>query len=61
MLEPHDLVALVYPLLPVNAITFSRNHDATAMAIMTFEGRKYDYTPKNPYEERLMYQPPQVI
>ncbi len=60
-LQPHDLVALVYPLLPISAITFSRDHDGTAMAIMNFEGRKYDYTPMNPYEERLVYQPPQVI
>lgn len=60
-LQPHDLVALVYPLLPMSAVTFSRNHDGTAMAIMSFDGRKYDYTPKNAYEERLVYQPPQVI
>lgn len=60
-LQPSDLVALVYPLLPVQAITFSRDHDGTALALMNFEGRKYDYTPQNSYEERLVYQPPQVI
>jgi VWFA-related protein len=60
-LQPHDLVALVYPLLPMAAVTFSRDHDGTALALLNFEGRKYDYTPRNPYEERLVYQPPQVI
>jgi VWFA-related protein len=60
-LQPHDLVALVYPLLPMAAITFSRDHDGTALALLNFEGRKYDYTPRNAYEERLVYQPPQVI
>jgi VWFA-related protein len=60
-LQPHDLVALVYPLLPMAAVTFSRDHDGTAMALMNFQGRKYDYTPQNPYEERMVYQPPQVI
>jgi len=60
-LQPSDLVALVYPLLPVAAITFSRDHDGTAQALLNFEGRKYDYTPQNSYEERLVYQPPQVI
>lgn len=60
-LQPHDLVALVYPLLPVSGITFSRDHDGTARALMNFDGRKYDYTPRNPYEERLVYMPPQVI
>jgi VWFA-related protein len=60
-LQPHDLVAIVYPLTPMRAVTFSRNHDATAQSLMMFEGRKYDYQPKNQYEERLQYQPPQVI
>ncbi len=60
-LQANDLVALVYPLLPVQAITFSRDHDGTALALMNFEGRKYDYTPQNSYEERLVFQPPQVI
>jgi VWFA-related protein len=60
-LQPHDLVAIVYPLTPMRAITFSRNHDATAQSLLMFEGRKYDYQPKNQYEERLQYQPPQVI
>jgi VWFA-related protein len=59
-LSSHDLVAVLYPLTPINATTFSRNHDGTADAIMHFDGRKYDYTPRNAYEERYQNQPPQM-
>ncbi len=58
-LSPRDLVAVLYPLTPIDATTFSRNHDGTAGAIMDFEGRKYDYTPRNAYEERYQMMPPQ--
>ena len=51
----------MYPLTPVTAITFSRNHEGTAQAIMNFEGRKYDYTPRNAYEERYQMQPPEIL
>lgn len=50
-LDPRDLVALMTPLMTTAAVTFSRNHDATARQIMAFQGRKYDYTPKHPAEE----------
>jgi VWFA-related protein len=60
-LTPHDLVAIMYPLTPVSALTFSRNHDGTASAIRAFDGRKYDYQPKNAYEERYADYPPEVL
>jgi VWFA-related protein len=59
-LSSRDLVAVLYPLTPINAATFSRHHDGTADAIRNFEGRKYDYTPRNAYEERYQMQPPQT-
>ena len=58
-LTPRDLVAVLYPLTPVTAATFSRHHDGTANALMNFEGRKYDYTPRNPFEERYQMYPPE--
>ncbi|HET9269821.1 MAG TPA: VWA domain-containing protein [Vicinamibacterales bacterium] len=58
-LGSRDLVAILYPLTPVAAATFSRNHAGTAGAIMNFWGRKYDYTPKNLYEERYQGMPPE--
>lgn len=60
-LSPRDLVAVSYPLTPAGALTFSRNHDGTASAIASFEGRKYDYTPRNPFEERYQLQPPELL
>jgi VWFA-related protein len=54
-LHPRDLVALMTPLMSTAAVTFSRNHDATARQIMAFQGRKYDYTPKHPAEEIYQY------
>ncbi len=60
-LSPRDLVAVSYPLTPAGALTFSRNHGGTAAAIANFEGRKYDYTPRNPFEERYQLQPPELL
>lgn len=54
-LNPRDLVAVMTPLMSTAALTFSRNHDATARQIMAFQGRKYDYTPKHPAEEIYQY------
>ncbi len=59
-LTPNDLVALMYPLTPVSAITFSRNHEAMAGAVMKFLGRKYNYVPTNPYEEQYAEYPPEA-
>ncbi len=59
-LSARDLVAVLYPLTPVTAATFSRHHEGTAAAIMNFEGRKYDYTPRNAYEERYQMLPPEL-
>jgi VWFA-related protein len=59
-LGPHDLVAVMYPLTPVAAMTFSRNHEATAAAIMGFMGRKYNYVPKNEYEQQYAEYPPET-
>jgi len=60
-LAPNDLVALAYPLSAGAGLTFSRNHENTALMLMGFEGRKYDYTPRNAFEERYQMQPPQVL
>lgn len=60
-LDPRDLVALMTPLMSTEAITFSRNHDATAGQILRFQGRKYDYTPQHPAEEVYQYMTAQQI
>jgi VWFA-related protein len=60
-LNPRDLVAIMTPLMSTEAITFSRNHDATARQVMAFQGRKFDYTPKYPAEEVYMRMDPKSI
>jgi VWFA-related protein len=56
-LTPRDLVALLYPLTPVGAVTFSRDHDGTALGISRFTGRKYNYAATNAYEQNFAHFP----
>ncbi|MBA3949374.1 MAG: VWA domain-containing protein, partial [Acidobacteria bacterium] len=60
-LNSRDLVAVVYPLTPVTDLVFTRNHEAVAESLMRFQGRKYDYTPRNAYEERYASYPAQAV
>ena len=54
-LDPRDLVAIMTPLTPVKALSFSRDHDADARTIAKFEGRQGDYfSPKGPIEENML-------
>ena len=53
-LRPNDIVALMYPLSPVSDLSFTRNHDLVMGAINNFEGRKFDYTPRNQIEQGYM-------
>jgi VWFA-related protein len=50
-LRPTDMIGLMYPLQPVSDLQLTRNHQAIANAINTFEGRKFDYTPRNIVEQ----------
>ena len=58
---PADMVALMYPLTPVADIRFSRDRDALIGAIERFEGRKFDYQPKNQFEEQYAFYPAAVV
>ena len=58
---PADMIALMYPLTPVSDIRFSRDRDAMMGAIERFEGRKFDYRPRNEFEERYAYYPAAVV
>ena len=60
-LNPHDLVAIVTPLMPVTLITFSHDLEGMASEIMNFTGRKYNYQPKYPIEEQLAFLNPATI
>jgi VWFA-related protein len=60
-LAPADMVALMYPLTPVSDIRFSRNHDSLVGAINDFEGRKFNYQPRNAFEEQYAFYPASVV
>ena len=60
-LSPLDMVALMYPLTPVSDVRFTRNRDAVVSAIEKFEGRKFNYDPRNELEERYAYYPAATV
>ncbi|HXW05082.1 MAG TPA: VWA domain-containing protein [Vicinamibacterales bacterium] len=60
-LGPADMVAVMYPLTPVNDLTFTRNRDALIRAVEQFEGRRFDYRPRNAFEEEYAYYPAQTV
>ena len=50
-LRPTDMIGIMYPLMPVSDLQLTRDHAKIANAIDTFEGRKFDYTPRNIVEQ----------
>jgi VWFA-related protein len=60
-LRPSDMIALMYPLTPLGDVVMSRNHEAIARAVEQFDGRKYDYTPRNQFEEQYANYPAEVV
>jgi VWFA-related protein len=51
-LGPNDLVAVMYPLMPVSALRFTHDRYELGSAIERFEGRKGNYMPRNDAEAR---------
>ncbi len=60
-LGPADMLALMYPLTPIEDIHFSRDRAAAISAIDRFEGRKFDYRPRNMMEEKYANYPAQTV
>ncbi len=60
-LGPMDMVAIMYPLTPVTGLTFTRNLDEVAGAVRRFEGRKYDYRPRNDFEQQYAMYPADTV
>ncbi|MFB3854205.1 MAG: VWA domain-containing protein [Vicinamibacterales bacterium] len=60
-LGPSDMVALMYPLTPLSDVRMSRDRDAVMGAIDKFEGRKYNYQPRNYAEEKYAMYPASVV
>jgi VWFA-related protein len=53
-LQPADMAGIMYPLWSINDVMLTRNRKTIASAVRGFVGRKYDYTPRNAYEEQYV-------
>jgi len=60
-LGPNDMVALMYPLTSINDLSFTRNRKVLTTAIEKFEGRRFNYQPRNEFEERYAYYPTATV
>jgi VWFA-related protein len=54
-LQPADMAGIMYPLWSIGDVMLTRNRTSIAGAIRGFVGRKYDYTPRNIFEERYVH------
>ena len=59
-LNPKDMAGVMYPLWSINDVLLARNRRSLASAIRGFTGRKYDYTPRNMFEERYVHYVPTI-
>ncbi|CAN5876917.1 hypothetical protein BH24ACI5_BH24ACI5_14030 [soil metagenome] len=60
-LAPADMVAIMYPMTPVDDISFTRSRSRLISAIEKFEGRKFNYDPRNMYEEQYAFYPTATV
>src|SRR5688500_18518454 len=54
-LAPGDLVGVMYPLTPIDAVLVNRNHQGVINTVEKFMGRKYDYEPINDVERGYVH------
>ena len=60
-LGPSDMIGVMYPLEAVAAVRMTRNQDAVVRGLQQFKGRKYDYTPRNDFEQQYAYYPTEIV
>jgi VWFA-related protein len=60
-LGPSDMVAVMYPLTSIHALSFTRNRKSLVSAIENFQGRRFDYQPRNEFEEKYAYYPTATV
>ena len=58
---PMDIIGVMYPLTPFTTIGYTRNHEAVIREIEGWDGRRFDYRPRNEFEERYVYYPAEVV
>jgi VWFA-related protein len=58
---PSDMIGLMYPLESTVSVRMTRNHSAVMRGIEQFLGRKYEYEPKNQFEEQYAHYPTETV
>jgi VWFA-related protein len=58
---PSDMVGVMYPLETTSSVRFTRNHEAVMKAMTQFVGRKFEYTPRNQFEEQYANYPTETV
>jgi VWFA-related protein len=56
-LGPADMVAIMYPLTPITGLSFTRERKSLVSAVEHFEGRRFDYRPRNEFEDKYANYP----
>jgi VWFA-related protein len=60
-LGPMDLLGVMYPLTPVSNLRLTRDHDSIIRTIEKFDGRKFDYRPRNEFEDKYSMYPSEIV
>ena len=60
-LGPRDLVSVMYPLSPIDSVVLTADHGMLMRAVERFQGRKFDYTPRNALEDRYANYPAETV
>jgi VWFA-related protein len=55
------MIGLMYPLESTASVRMTREHSAVMRGLQQFVGRKYEYEPKNEYEEKYAYYPTETV
>src|SRR4030095_2276615 len=58
---PSDMIGVMYPLESTSSVRMTRNHSAVIRAVQQFLGRKYEYEPKNQFEENYAHYPTETV
>ena len=58
---PNDLLAVMFPLTPIDAVSLTRDHQSIIRTLERFEGRKFNYEPRNDIEQRYSLYPAEVV
>jgi len=56
-----DMVGIMYPLTAIESVRMTRNREELVRVIDKFEGRKYNYQPRNEFEDKYAMYPASVV